>query len=264
MIEWALAVTVHDPGERMPARFDPWLGRVSALYSHRVAACSNATSNRTLAALKESGFEIQMSGSAGVGEARRLAVWGALAGPPTAWIQYADLDRLLHWESSFPAELRRVLAARWRSEYVALGRTARALRTHPKVQILAETLANEAFSTMVGLKRRVDVVSGSALFSRRAAEILSNLSTEPLTGTDLEWPGLILRETGIMPQFWKGEGLEFETADYYSAEIEGAGSQAAWTAVVYDRPEVWVTRTKLVLDSIAALARVLSLPRGSS
>ncbi|MDO8688402.1 MAG: hypothetical protein Q7R39_00060 [Dehalococcoidia bacterium] len=197
------------------------------------------------------------------GEARRIAVRGVLAGSSSAWIQYADLDRLIHWESSFPAELRRILATRWRPHYVALGRTARALQTHPKVQILAETLTNEAFSTLVGLKRRVDVVAGSSLFSRRGAEILAQLSTEPSNGTDLEWPGLILRETGIMPQFWRGEGLEFETADYYSTEIEEAGSRAAWISITYDRPEVWVTRTKLALDSIAALARVLGTPRGS-
>ena len=82
-------------------------------------------------------------------------------------------------------------------------------------------------------------------------------SIEDSNATDLEWPALILRETGTMPEFRAVEGLEFETADYYQPEIEQAGSRSAWMSAAYNRPEVWITRTRLALDSMAALGRVL-------
>ncbi len=257
----ALAVTVHDPEERLLSRLDPGLPELSTLYSRLCAACSGATSRRSLSALESAGFDVRVSGSAGVGESRRIAVSGVISDPSVAWVHYADFDRLLHWQSTFPAELRDVLAYRPQADYVALGRTPRALQTHPPVQILVETLTNEAFSALVGLESPADLVAGSCLISRRGAELLMQLSVENTNATDLEWPALILRETGTMPEFRAVEGLEFETADYYLPEIEEAGSRSAWISDAYNRPEVWVTRTQLALDSMAALGRVLGLQK---
>lgn len=261
MRKYGLAVAVHDPKERWLQRFSPGLSALSELYAHKAAACTAATSARTVAALEAAGFHVHLSPNGQTGQTRRDAIRAALADPSVEWLQYADLDRLLHWQDTFPGELRETLAAEPRSEYVALGRTTRALHTHPRVQILAETLTNSAFSALLGLEAEVDLVAGSFLFSRRAAEVILRYSVEPTGATDLEWPALILRELGVMPEFRAVEGLEFETADYYSDEIQAAGSLADWIRDTYDRPAVWLERTKLALDSIAALARVLDGPR---
>lgn len=261
MAEYALAVTVHDPEERWLARFSPGLSELSSLYIRMVAACTRATSARTLAALESHDFEVVLSDSGRVGESRRNAVRLLLADPSVNWIHYADLDRLLHWQYNYPHELRRTLALAPGSDYIALGRTERALQTHPQVQILAETLTNAAFSALIGLGAPFDVVAGSFLISRRAGDIIVSLSTDPSGATDLEWPALVFRETGSTPECRRLEGLEFETADYYRVEIQRAGSLAAWISATYDRPAVWAVRTKLALDSIVALQRVLDHPK---
>lgn len=255
---YALAVTVHDPEERWLRRFHPALSGLVALYGDKAAACTDISSERTRQALADAGFEVAISPSGQIGQARRDALATVLRRTSAVWIHYADLDRLLHWYQAFPEELKGVLASGPCADYVALGRTQRALDTHPTVQILAETLTNTAFSALLRLNRRVDVVAGSCLLSRRAAGVVVRHSREPSNATDLEWPALVLRELGVMPEFRHVEGLEFETADYYAEEIQDAGSLQAWMYTTYNRSAVWIERTKLALDSIAALARVLS------
>ncbi|MCL4466888.1 MAG: hypothetical protein M1389_12830, partial [Chloroflexi bacterium] len=184
---YALAVTVHDPEERWLARFFPALRELSPLYARRAASCTAATSRRTLAALEDAGFDVLTSPNGRVGESRRSAIRSTLADPSVEVVHYADLDRLLHWQYAFPDELRRTLALAPRSDYVALGRTERALRTHPRVQVLAETLTNAAFAALGGLDAPdtpLDLVAGSSLLTRRAAEIILSFSTEPSGGTD--------------------------------------------------------------------------------
>lgn len=260
MTEYALAVTVHDPDERLLRRFDPALSQLVQEYTFLTAACTSSTAARTKAALDEAGFDVKLAADGQIGESRRVAIRSVLRNQKVRWIQYADFDRLLHWQYAYPSELRELLRATPASDYTAVGRSERAMQTHPPVQILAETLTNTAFSAFLRLNKVVDVVAGSFLFSRRAADIIVKLSIEPTNATDLEWPALVLRELEAMPAFVEVEGLEFETADYYTKEIREAGSREAWIKCVFDDPKVWFQRTTLALDSIAAFARVSGAP----
>jgi hypothetical protein len=122
---------------------------------------------------------------------------------------------------------------------------------------MAETLTNTAFSAVLRLRREMDMVAGSFIFSQRAAEVIVRLSTDMSLATDLEWPTLVYRELGSLPECLEMEGLEFETADYYVKEIREAGSLGSWIRQTYDCPSMWHARTKLALDSIAAMWRVL-------
>jgi hypothetical protein len=257
MSEYALAVTVHDPEERFPGWFGTAVESLAALYLRRVAACTATTCGVTTRLLAEAGFRVVTCPSGAAGQARRDAIRLLLAEPGVEWIQYADFDRLLHWERTYPEELRKVLQRPPSAQYIALGRTERAFQTHPRVQIMAEKLTNAAFSNTLGLPADLDLVAGSFIFSRHAAEILVARSIDPSLATDLEWPALVRQGLGAMPDYWPVEGLEFETADYYTAEIRAAGSQEAWTRQVYDTPQMWYARTKLALDSICAMQRVL-------
>jgi hypothetical protein len=253
----ALAATIHDPEERLLSLFEPGLAELGGLYGNKAVAYSAATSIRTVEALESYGFTPLASGIIGIGASRRLAAGTVLSSGDTSWVHYCDLDRLLHWHHAYPEELRQVLMVTPENDFVALGRTERAFMSHPRVQVLAETLTNEAFSALVDSGRSYDMVAGSCLFSRRAGEIILQQSIEPTNATDLEWPGLIWRELGVIPDFRAVEGLEFETADCYQSEIMALGSREAWITATYDRPESWVARTTLALDSIAALGRVI-------
>lgn len=254
-----LAVTVHDPDGRWLERFDPGLKEVSAYYTAKAAACTQATGVDTVSALQEAGFRVHISPEGRTGQARRDAMGTLLLDDSFDLVHYADLDRLLHWHYAFPEELRATLNSEPASHYVALGRTERAWETHPQIQILAEKLTNQAFAAALGIEGETDLVAGSALFSRQGAETVVRLSIELTGATDLEWPALILRELGNFPEFRQVDGLEFETPDYFAPEIEAAGSVQEWIKKTYSRPEVWATRTKLALDSINALRRVFGV-----
>lgn len=256
----ALAVTVHDPEERWLRRFEPGIAEIAGHYDRLAAACTEATSRNTALALAQVGFIIRTVRDGGIGAARRAALETAVASSAIEWVHYADLDRLLHWQYTYPDELRETLRATPHSDYVALGRTPRALATHPRVQVLAETLTNAAFAAALGLNCDTDLVAGSALLSRRAADAVLKRSVEDSGATDLEWPAIVFREYGVVPEFRALEGLEFETASYYGPEIAAAGSLAAWVEDAYNRPQVWAARAKLAYDSIRALARVLDRP----
>jgi hypothetical protein len=254
-----LAVTVHDPDRRLLERFQPGLGEIDALYVAKAAACTESTAFETVSALQEAGFRVRISPEGRTGQARRDTVGALILDDGFEMVHYADLDRLLHWHYAFPNELQATLDATPASQYVALGRTERAWETHPQVQVLAEKLTNQAFASALGIEGETDLVAGSALLSRNAAETLVRHSIELTGATDLEWPALVIRELGDFPEFRQVEGLEFETPDYFVQEIEAAGGVAEWIQKTYSRPEVWATRTKLALDSINALRRVFGV-----
>lgn len=254
-----LAVTVHDPEERWLACFNPALKQVAALYSARVATCTGDTSRRTIAALETAGFAVvRAPAGSPVGDNRRRALRAALDAGRSGAVHYVDLDRLLHWQRRFPDELGALIAAPPSVDYTALGRTARAWRTHPRVQVLAERLTNGALIAALSLERTADFTAGSCICSPRAAGAILAYSTEAANGTDLEWPAIVFRELGEPPRCILTEGLEFETADYFAAEIGRAGSRAAWLRQMYDRPAVWRDRADIAHQSVAAVARVLA------
>ena len=261
MSDYALAVTVHDPDRRLLERFSPGIEALVQEYGSLSASCSLATHEETKRSLREHGFVISECQDGLIGESRRTSLHGALADQGAKRIQYADLDRLLHWQYSYPGELREVLARPIECDYVALGRTPRALSTHPSVQILAETLTNAGFSAFLGLDTTVDVVAGSFLMSRRAATMLRQKSTEATNATDLEWPALVIRHLGVQPCYTEVEGLEFETADYYPDDVRELGSRDAWLRATFDRPGIWVQRARLALDSLEAFRRVMDESR---
>jgi len=74
-------------------------------------------------------------------------------------------------------------------------------------------------------------------------------------GIDAEWPLLLLRRGGYRVQHRQCEGLEFETADRYSPEIEAAGGYGAWEALICAEPQRWVFRLEVALLIAEAAVR---------
>jgi hypothetical protein len=66
-------------------------------------------------------------------------------------------------------------------------------------------------------------------------------------GIDAEWPLLLLNQEGYRVGHRRCEGLEFETADRYGAEIEAAGGYQAWEAEMDSDPRQWVFRLRVAL-----------------
>jgi hypothetical protein len=255
----ALITTVHDPEGRLLPGFRE-VGSALARYAGVYAFVTEPTDGGLVAGLREAGatVEIGPTGMPGEGQRRALAA-GVDAGHAGLFV--CDFDRWLHWRRCFPGELdglpdriRREHPDAW---YVCLGRTERAVATHPIAQILPETATNRALVAIAGMT--LDATAGASWIRREAAALILAGSTAMSKATDLEWPGLVLqagpeRVAGVFL-----EGLEFETADGYADEIAAAGSRDAWIAATYDRPDVLRERLQLAADSIAALQRVMDI-----
>jgi hypothetical protein len=255
--EVALVATVHQPDERLATLAEAQLPALAAGYSALTAFCSSSTHPTMLELMRDHGISVRVDdrpsvGMEEIGNVRRRALRAGLeAGTPH--LQMCDFDRVLHWAAHYPHELDTVLIEIAKYDLLVLGRTQRAWATHPPYQAETEPLFNKVFALSTGLAW--DVGAGSRGFSKRGAQKLLELSQEPTIGIDAEWPLLLLGKEGFSVGFRACEGLEFETADRFGAEIEAAGGYAAWEAEMSADPVRWVHRLRLALLIAEAIVR---------
>ena len=165
-----------------------------------------------------------------------------------AYIQYADMDRLLRWVETSPEEWRKVLSKIPEQDYLVIGRTQQAYRTHPQALIDTERLSNQVVSYLVG--RDMDVSAGSKGFSRWAAEfILANTQPEHPLGADGEWT-VLLHRAGVTIGYIEVDGLDWETADRYQDQAAGSELQKQM-AEAYDKDaDHWSERVRIANEII--------------
>jgi hypothetical protein len=255
--EVTLVATVHQPNDRLASLAAAQLPALAARYARLIAFCSGSTHPTMLDLLRGHGVLVLVddkpsAGIDGIGHVRRRALRAALEAG-ASHVQMCDFDRALHWVAHYPYELDAVLREIGDYDLLVLGRTDRAWATHPPNQTETEPLFNKVFALTTGLPW--DIGAGSRGFSRRGAERLLALSQEPTVGIDAEWPLLLLGQDGFSVGFRACEGLEFETADRFSAEIEAAGSYTAWEAEMSADPARWVFRMRLALQIAEAIVR---------
>ena len=252
-----LVATVHQPDERLASLAEAQLPELVARYAALTAFCSGSTHATILDLLRRHGVSVHVddkapSGIDQIGRVRRQALRAGLE-MGTPYLQMCDFDRALHWVAHYPRELEAVLAEITRYDLLVLGRTERAWATHPPYQADTEPLFNKVFALVTGLPW--DVGAGSRGFSRRGAEKLLELSQEATIGIDAEWPLLLLGRDGLTVGFRACEGLEFETADRFGAEIEAAGGYDAWEDKMSADPARWAYRLRVALLIAEAAVR---------
>jgi hypothetical protein len=253
----ALTMTVNQTDERLGDLTKAHLPTLVSCYMGVAAYCSRATHPAVLDLLRHHGLPVHVdkeeaAGIHRIGDVRRETIRaGLLAG--TSHLQMCDFDRAIHWVANYPEELREVIAEIPNHDLLVLGRTERAWATHPPYQTETEPLFNRIFALVTGL--RWDVGAGSRGFSRRAAETLLEVSRERTVGIDAELPLLLLKRDGFRVGHRLCEGLEFETADRFRAEIESAGSYEVWEAQMAADPQRWVFRMKIAQMIAEAVIR---------
>jgi hypothetical protein len=253
----ALAVTIHQPDERLAKMAEAQLPALATRYASLVAYCSRNTHPTILNLLRDHGVVVHIdqhepTSIDGIGHVRRKTVHAGLQAG-TSHLQMCDFDRAIHWVAHYPQELDSVIADIPNYDLLVLGRTERAWATHPPYQAETEPLFNRVFALVTGLAW--DVGAGSRGLSRRAAETLLEHSQEPTVGIDAEWPLLLLRQDGFRVGHRACEGLEFETADRFAPEIEAAGGYQAWEAQISADPRQWVFRLQVALRIAEAAVR---------
>ncbi|MFX1520479.1 MAG: hypothetical protein ACFFCD_11220 [Promethearchaeota archaeon] len=82
---------------------------------------------------------------------------------------YIGFDRLLHWISKYPEELRKILSDVLDVDYAHICRTKRAFETHPITQKDTEIVVNQLSSKLLNLENEIDILSACWFFTKKLA-----------------------------------------------------------------------------------------------
>jgi hypothetical protein len=244
----ALATTYHDAKDRMYDQIVQALPALTRLFDGIAVQASPAAPPRSLAALADAGARIgqddprQPGGAAQLGRIRRAALALALQ-QRTTFLLYFDFDSMLHWVQRYPDELGAVLARIPEHDMTLIGRSQRALDSHPHSQRETEVFVNHAFAHLSGYSW--DVMRSGRGLSRRAAEAIVAECAEDGISADVVWPLFLLRKGGFSIESIAVEGTEFETPDRYGPEIIAAGGYASWLRQIDADPRRWARRLDL-------------------
>ena len=130
---------------------------------------------------------------------------------PVSHLLYCDLDRLIHWVELFPDELATVALQAQTCDCLVVGRTERALLTHPRSLRDTEQIANDVFAHVTGCA--YDICVATRGFSHAAAaHVMAVSRTETSLGVDGEWV-YICQQAGFALDYVATEGMEWETPD---------------------------------------------------
>lgn len=229
MPQIALLTVTHDSEGKNIKLFNELQKELEGIYSEIFIAISEESSIELIKVMEKSKFNIKLIPKEGVAQARRKALKFGLTGK-SQYYHYCDFDRILTWGKNHLDELKSVVADIPNHDYQILGRTERALKTHPVEWVETEKITNKICS--LELAKEVDITAGSCSFSRKSAEYISRNSKEIMT--DAEWAMIALRIAKLDVDYRPVEGLE------YHEETNGVSRTISET-------EKWLVRLKLSL-----------------
>ncbi len=215
------------------------------IYDGIFVVVTDETDSRVFERLEEFGCRVVIQedgvGYDRVGDARRLALSAASEGG-RGHTHFVDLDRVLLWAGSHLSELQRVVGEIPDHEFLIIGRTPRALETHPVSQRETERLANKVVSLILG--QEVDVTAASRGLSQGATKTILEHSKAKSFGTDAEWPVIIHCRSDLPITYIEVDGLGFEDWLKSSGEVEAAGGLEEWKRAKDEDPARWLHRMR--------------------
>lgn len=223
----ALITVTHDPSGKNIKLFNELKEDFEGIYSELFITMSDVSSIKLMEVMKKSKFNVKVIPKNGAAAARREVLSFGLSGQ-SDYYHYCDFDRLLTWGKNHMNELKQVTSNPEGYDYLILGRTERAMKTHPEEWIETEKITNKICSLELGMN--VDITAGSCLFSKDSAVYLNKYSKEKMT--DAEWPMIVHRIAKLDIGYSPVEGLE------YHEEINGITRKIS-------ESEKWMGRLKL-------------------
>ena len=241
----SLATTLHDSTGWTLQPLHDTAKLLDECYDSHLTAITAGTSLEVVKALKDNGWVIveprSRVGVEHITDSRRRVLRASMD-HGSAYTHPVDMDRALHWALSRPEELRSATATIPLHDFLILGRTKRAMDTHPRNQAETEALANKVFGLITG--REMDITAASRGISREAAEAILRHSRGRFFDSDSEWP-IILHCLGYPLGYIEVEGLEWETHLKRSTMTLPDGRQVDPREYYEGSPESWVYRLKL-------------------
>lgn len=229
LLATAFVTVTHDPDGKNIKLFKELQRSLEEIYAELFITISEESSPELIKEVQNSMFNCKLIPKNGAAYARREAIKFALTGN-SRHLHYCDLDRILTWGKQHLTELKKVVAHIPNYDYLIIGRTDKAMNTHPIEWIETERITNRIFSIELG--KEVDVTAGSCAFSQINAEFISKYSKEKMT--DAEWPMIVSRIAKRQVDYLSVEGLA------YQEEINGLNRPVS-------ESDKWLSRLKLSL-----------------
>lgn len=251
-----LAITLHDPDGRLLEQLRKTVPFLTAQVHSIVANVSPDLDAAVRDLLLAEGVRVRAherqshSGIIQLGQVRRAVLTMALE-THAPFILYCDGDRVLHWADRYPNELTTALEQIPAHDFTIFGRTPRAFQTHPQVQRDTERIINQVFAQVSG--QAWDITAAARGLSRAAAQAIVDGSHDDSFGVDASWPLFVQRAGRFTMAYVETEGLEFETADRFVAEIQAAGGLARWLAQFDSDPQHWAFRLQLAQIEVESM-----------
>jgi hypothetical protein len=222
----ALAAAVHDPAGNLTAAIHRLAPQLTQTFAAIALNISDATAPDVVAAAKQQlGAEIIIhpQGEETIGRIRRDAVRLVL-GHPT--ILHSDFDHMLRWIEHDPRDLRRILEHSPDTEFLVIGRSARALAAGPRRLQETERLVNHVHALLTG--DHWDLMFAVRRMSHGAAATVVSQSRVDTLANDVEWP-LLARRAGLTLGYAESDALFYRTIEEFGAPADtGDGEPLQW------------------------------------
>ena len=176
--------------------------------------------------------------------------------PEMQKIFYNDFDRLIHWVNNYPDELINILNESLKYEYLHIGRTIRAFKTHPLTQTTTENIVNKVGSKVLKFKNTRDILSACSFFTKLLAQKIINVKTITDTGFYCTWP-VLFWYLAKNKKYIEVDGQEWETPDKFEKEIKEIGFHN-WLDQ-FQTNEEWEKRVDLLNDCLIELFHITKI-----
>ncbi|MBM7578735.1 hypothetical protein [Jeotgalibacillus terrae] len=222
-----LSVT-HDPKAKLLPYLKKHENALTSLYNECWITVSDESSEALIHYLiQDSPFNAVVIPKSGAANARREVVSFGRESACSHY-HYCDLDRLLTWMNHYPEELELLVKKIPGQDYTVIGRTERAMATHPESWIETEKITNKICS--LALEQEIDITAGSCAFSKNIARLLAEHSEAKMT--DAEWMMIAKNKAGAHISATQVNGLEYHESINAPNKSE-------------EEAEIWFTRLKL-------------------
>ncbi|AJD89706.1 hypothetical protein JMA_03890 [Jeotgalibacillus malaysiensis] len=203
-----LLTVTHDPEGRLLSQLQQYEQVLADLYHDCWITVSDQSSEELIQyLLYDSQFNVEVIPKHGAANARRAVVEFGLASESTHF-HYCDLDRLITWMRYHQEELHSLIRNIPQSDYLIIGRTDKAMSTHPESWIETEKITNKICSFKLG--KEVDITAGSCAFSHKICEMIQVHSEASMT--DAEWMMIAQKQARTEIDVVEVDGLEYHEA----------------------------------------------------
>ncbi len=257
--DFILACTTHDPNFRLGANVDDAVPLINDLFKEKCICYTALTSKDLIHSLEENEFNAIESKTMKQVDTYTQVISEAknkITNPALEYIFYIDLDRLLHWATNFPKELKNVFIKYKGQEYYHIGRSKRAFGTHPPTQQTTEHIVNKLGSEIVEFPETRDIISVCYIINKRLAEKIIQVSHSTVTGFYCTWP-LLFWKWAETKDYIEVGGLEWETPDQYEPEIKEIGYDN-WLKSFQSQQE-WKKRVGMLEDYLTELFNLIQI-----